>query len=581
MALFTKESLELLRSRIDLVEALSPYLQLKRQGAVYKALCPFHEEKSPSFMVKAHDSHYHCFGCGAHGDAIQFLMTHLRMGFSESVELLAEKFQVPLETGDKSDSSAMPRAMLREALAAATRFYHLYLLHTIEGHEALEYLYQRGLDLSFLRTFQIGLAPRDSDLFFAAMQEQKISPEALREAGFFAQSGRLLFFDRVTIPIQDALGSVIGFSARKFRPNASGPKYLNTPETILFKKSKVLFGFHSSRKKIAKERRALIVEGQIDALRLIFAGFDWTVAGQGTAFGEGHVQELLQLGLHEVFLALDGDSAGQEAAVKIGHLFQKEGIDVKVVLLAAGKDPDLILREEGPKAWEVLLGQAVDYLTFLLRHTAQSLNIQTPAGKNEWIQGLVQRIRDWNHPLMVHESLKKLAKMTSTPEELLGIPQAPLPAAYLPYAPKSPLLQIDPDRILEADLLLWLFLMGESQPELIDLARRYLTPEHFRISVARALFVRYLTAQERDLLSLALDPEEQQFLSEMFQKKVNREKAKEYMLATVQKILERSWMAAREEIKRKIGAGGLTDGEMLMLAKEFDELKRHKPNPSF
>lgn len=577
MALFTKESLELLRSRIDLVEVLSPYIQLKRQGTVYKALCPFHEEKTPSFMVKVHDTHYHCFGCGAHGDAIQFLMTHLRMGFAESVELLAEKFHVPLEAGESSEQTLFPRSMIREALSSAMQFFHLYLLHTPEGHEALEYLYQRGLDLSFLRTFQFGLAPKDSDLFVAAMQAQNISLEAMREAGLFAQSGRPLFFDRIVIPIQDALGSVIGFSARKFRTQATGPKYLNTPETMLFKKSKVLFGLHASRKRIAKERRVLVVEGQIDALRLVFAGFDWVVAGQGTAFGEGHVQELLQLGVREVYLALDGDLAGQEAAAKIGHLFQKEGVDVKVVPLQEGKDPDLVLREEGVQGWDALLAQSVDYLTFLLRHTSRTLNIQTPAGKNEWVQGLVQRIRDWNHPLMVYESLKRLAKMTSTPEELLGIGKAPLPVPIMDRNVSSTGVEVDPERILEADLLRWLLLMGESQPELITLAARNVKLEQFRVPVARALFARYLSAEQKDLLSLSMDVEEQRFVSEIFQKRVNREKAKECMIATLQKMLERSWLAEREGIKRKIAAGGLTDEAMLALAKEFDELKRNKP----
>lgn len=572
--MYSKNSLEQLRGKIDLVEVLSPYIQLKRAGAVYKALCPFHEEKSPSFMIKPGDSHYHCFGCGAHGDAIQFLMTHLRMSFSEAVESLAEKFHVPLETGEEKQEG-IPKATLKEALLKASLLYHFYLLHTEEGHQALEYLYSRGLDLAFIRRFQIGLAPSQG-LFSEAMKQHHISDEILREAGFFSQSGRLLFSGRIAIPIRDVLGSIIGFSARKYKPDAQGPKYINTPETPLFKKSKILFGLNDSRKKIAKEKKVLIVEGQIDALRLIAAGFDWTVAGQGTAFGEDQVRELVQIGVRQVILALDGDSAGQEAAVKIGHLFQKEGIDVRCAALPPGQDPDLILREEGPEAWGKILEKSVEYLQFLIRHFSQKIDVKTPAGKNELIQVLTQRIREWNHPLMVHETLRKLAQLTQTPEALIDIPELPGKS----YLKKGPVVKtsIDADRILEADLLLWLLLMGQSDPSLIQIAEANLTPSHLRDPIARSLFERYLSLPgERDLLSLAIEPEHQQLLGEIFQKRVNREKAKEHLIDTVQRILDRAWFAEREAVRTKIASGTCSEEELLALAKQFDVLKKNRP----
>ena len=290
---FSRDSLELLRSRVDLVEVLNPYIKLSKAGAAYKALCPFHEERSASFVIQKGDSHYHCFGCGAHGDAIQFLMTHLKMSFTEAVESLADKFQVQLEEVKTSDAPQGPsKAMLKDALDKGAEFYHFYLCHTLEGHAALDYLYTRGLDLDFIRKFQFGLAPKSSGLFANAMREMKIPSDILEGAGLMVR-GREFFSDRITIPIRDALGSVIGFSARKYKTDTFGGKYINTCETTLFKKSKVLFGLSYSRKTIAAEHKALIVEGQIDALRLIEAGFNWTVAGQGTAFGEEHIEELI------------------------------------------------------------------------------------------------------------------------------------------------------------------------------------------------------------------------------------------------------------------------------------------------
>lgn len=583
MGTFSRESLELLRSRIDLVEVLSPYLKLQRSGAAYKALCPFHEEKTPSLIIQRGDSHYHCFGCGAHGDAIQFLMTHLRMSFSEAVESLAERFQVQLEEVQEDRPKGPPKAALKDALERACRFYQFVLLHTMEGHVALDYLYSRGIDLEFIQTFQLGLAPKTPNLFLKAMWEQRISNAILEEAGLLSK-GREFFSDRITIPIRDAVGAVIGFSARKFKTDTFGGKYINTPETPLFKKSKVLFGLSFSRRQIAKERRALIVEGQIDALRLIHSGFNWTVAGQGTAFGEDHVKELVHLGVRQAYLAFDGDTAGREAAVKVGNLFQKEGIEVLVVPLPEKCDPDLILQEKGPEEWQKSLEASVDYLTFLVAHLSKSINVQSPAGKNELVQTIAKKIREWDHPLMVHESLRKLAKITQTPESIIGTAEQNIPQLYIKRQASVTFTEVDPDRILEADLLRWLFLMGESLPALIPIAEANLKEDHFRVGAARKLFERYLTAvkenKPRDLLTLAIDleqAEQQLFLAEVLQKRVNREKTLSCFIETVQKILERHWMQQREEIKLKIYSGTCSEAEVLELARKFDELKRSRP----
>jgi DNA primase len=584
MGTFSRESLELLRSRIDLIEVIGPYVKLQRAGAAYKALCPFHEEKTPSFVVQKGDSHYHCFGCGAHGDAIQFLMTHLRMSFLESVESLAEKFHVQLEEVEGGDRPKGPsKALLKDALECACRFYQFCLLHTSEGHAALDYLYGRGIDLDFIRTFELGLAPKTPQLMQKAMWEHKISNAVLEEAGLISK-GREFFTDRITIPIRDPVGAIIGFSARKFKPETFGGKYINSPETVLFKKSKVLFGLSYCRKTIAKTRRALIVEGQIDALRLIYAGFNWTVAGQGTAFGEEQAKELIHLGVRQVYLALDGDNAGQDAAVKIGHIFQKEGIEVLVVPMPEKCDPDLLLQEKGPEEWQKLLEKSLDYLAFLVHRFSQSMNINSPAGKNELVHTIAKRIREWDHPLMVHESLRKLARLTQVPESMVGEPEENTPQIYIKRSASVTFAEIDPDRILEADLLRWLFLMGESCPELLSLAEQNLRPEHFRLNASRVLFDKYFAAAKenkpRDLLSLAIDlnaAEPQLFLAEVLQKKVNRERALPCFIETIQKILERHWMLQREEIKLKIYSGKCSEEEVLALAKRFDELKRERP----
>ena len=589
MAVFNKESLETLRQRVNLVEVLSSYVDLKKTGASYKGLCPFHDEKSPSFVVQKGDTHYHCFGCGAHGDSIQFLMTHQKMSFSDAVESLAQRFHVHLTKVDNQEEKPGPnKALLKEALDFACQFYQFSLLHTPEGHEALHYLYGRGIDLEFIKHFHIGFAPRTAGLFRKVMQAKNIRDDILMDAGLLSSNKdgqwREFFSDRIMFPIHHSVGDVIGFSGRKYKEETFGGKYVNTPETVLFKKSRVLFGLNYSRKRIAKERKAIIVEGQIDALRLIQEGFNFTVAGQGTAFGEGHVKELINLGVNQVFLALDSDKAGQEAAAKIGHLFQKEGVEVRVASLPPGQDPDSFLREQGPQAFSKKLEECSDYLSFLVKHLSKDLNLDSPAAKNELVHNAAKLIREWDHPVMVHETLRKLAHMMKVPEDYVGVGREQVPNIYIKQSASIGAQTIDPDRILETDLLRWLVLLGQEQTKLMDLARANLKKEDLHVSICQKIFEllmgNYENHRPSDLLSLAIDlddAEGQLVLSGLVQKMVNRERAEQQLIETIQRILDRNWMEKREQIKVRIHNSQCSDEEAIQMAKQFDDLKRNPP----
>lgn len=587
MKTYTKESLERLRSRIDLIEVLSPYITFSKSGAYFKACCPFHEEKTPSFIVQRNDSHYHCFGCSAHGDAISFLMNYQKMSFIEAVDFLADKFGVNLEVNEDDGSSSGPsKKILKEVLDIASRFYHFLLLHSSEGHSALKYLYDRGIDQNFIKTFQIGLSLKNPNLLQNYMKEKKISLELLSQAGLIKNFDipKDFFTERIMFPIRDAMGAVIGFSARKYMEETLGPKYVNTYETLLFKKSRILFGLNYSRKNIAKQRKVIVVEGQIDALRLIYCGFSITVASQGTAFTHEHIKELINLGVNQAYLAFDPDNAGIEAAIKTGDLFQKNAIETYIVQLPPNMDPDTVLIEYGPKYFEKILDQSNDYLTFLVETFSKKINVKSPAGKNELVQLIVERIKGWDHPLMVHESLRKLAKLTQIPENMI----ASADDSYDVYIKKQsnlPFSEIDPDLILETDLLRILFLQGQSKKELIVIAKNNLKEEHFKVKICKNLFIKYMAYFQdnttKDLLSFAIDldtAEERFFLSEMLQKKINVDKVKENFIKTVQQILDRFWMESREEIKLKIHNASTSDEEVINLAKKFDEIKNNRPS---
>ncbi len=589
MPIFSKESLETLRQRIDLVDVLSSHLDLKRTGSAYKALCPFHDEKTPSFMLQKGDSHYHCFGCGAHGDAISFLMTHLKLNFYDAVENLAQRYHVHLETVEGGKENKGPnKTVLKEALDHACRFFHFYLLHTEEGHKAQRYLHSRDLNLDFINQFHIGLAPAMPGLFRKFMHTKFIKDETLAEAGLIApgkEGGwRDFFYDRITFSIRDAAGAVIGFSARKYKEATFGGKYVNTPETPLFKKSKVLFGLNYCRRRIAKERKVLIVEGQIDALRLIQAGFTITVAGQGTAFGIGHVKELVALGIQEVYLALDADEAGKAAAKKIGDLFMMEGIEARVVQMPAGMDPDAYVRKSGAPSFLQLMEASSDYLTFLVEYESKQHKLDSAGGKNSLVYAIAQQIREWPHEVMRYESLRKLAHLTKVPEDIVLRDQTMQTNLYIKKSGTAGLLSIDPERILETDFLRLLLLFGETRRDFVEIGMNNLTQEDLRVPLCKIFYKTYLdlfqSQRPRDLLSLASsidDLEGQVLITEILHKKINKDRIEEYYFEIIQKILDRNWMQKREEVKMKIQSGQSSDEEVLELVKEFDALKANPP----
>lgn len=589
MGLFSKRCLEELRDKVDLSEVISSYIDMKRAGASYKGLCPFHNEKSPSFIVQKGDTHYHCFGCGAHGDAMSFLMNYLKLTFVEAVEMLAGKFGVALEYEEGSQKNEGPDLKpLKHALNLTKELFHFHLLHTDEGHHALDYLYKRGLDLSFIEMFQIGLAPKNEALTMAFYRDKKIPKDVLMTSGLVKESkmGKLypFFSSRVMFPIEDISGNTIGFSGRSIDPEARGGKYINTPETPLFKKSKLLYGLNYSRKRIAKDQKAIIVEGQIDALRLIQEGLNLTVAGQGTAFGSGHVDGLKKLGVKHVYIAFDGDTAGRAASVKVGQLFQKVGVEVSVARFKDNEDPDTVLSERGLDDLMDILKNATPYIQFLVEELSGEEKAQTPAGKNRLATKACEMIRSWDHPLMIHEALKELATLLDVPEEFVNPDYKSKPKPLPPKPPQKPTGKLNGNRVLECDLIRWLFVMvEEDRDNVIKLIDENVKDKIFRDEACKKLFLHMFEAVKQgktfDIFDLSqmVEKEDQILIDQIVKKRVNIERTRAGVTLAIEKILEREWMIEREEIKSKIQKGDGSEEEILDLAKKFDEIKKNKP----
>ena len=584
MARYTKESVQRLREAVDIVDLISRYVPLKRAGVAWKGLCPFHDEKTPSFTVNKASKHYHCFGCGAHGDSVAFLMEHERLEFKQALEFLSERFGVPLELDRQEEERGVSKARLRAVNEEANHFFHTCLLHSKEASGAREYLQGRRLSLAFLQAFSIGYAPSAPGLLISHLRRSGFSEEEMALAGLLTKHEdrvREFFSERITFPILDTLGHTIGFSARKWREETFGGKYINTRETELFTKSRVLFGLFHSKRRMMKDRVACLVEGQLDALRLIEAGFDFTVATLGTAFGVPHVEQLRAMGVEEVYLAFDQDAAGMASAEKAGHLLMKKGVGVKVVRFEGHKDPDELLASEGKSAFFQALASASEYIPFMIDRSKGASDWSSPREKDAAVRRLADLVREWENPIHVYETFRQIAALAKVPESLLKVGFTPAVAA--PAAPVSEKAN-EADLVLELDLVRWLLLVGPEQSQLVQECVDHLAPEAFLHEVPRKLFslsVERLRLGERPgLMSFAEEVDIESIsatMQSLLRHRQKPEKAPALLFETIKRIKERNWLSAREEIHRRMEDPSLGEEALVDLARQFDDLMKSPP----
>jgi DNA primase len=324
-----------------MVELVGARTQLKRAGGRYTGRCPFHEERTPSFSVNPQDKLYYCFGCGAGGDAITFVRETEQLDFTQAVEWLSDRFRIPLEYEEgtpASDSRRRRRERMATLLERATSFYERHLWDTDLGEPARSYLHSRGFAEEVCREFRLGVAPGGATLVRSALKEG-FTRDELSAAGLVNRRGNDYFNGRLLFPLADPRGRVCGFQARRLRDDDPIPaKYVNSPEGELFRKGDLLYGLDKARRAMAKQDRAVVVEGNTDVLALRQAGFEPVVASMGTALTENQLRELSRL-THRLYLCFDADAAGQDATLRGMELATKRGLEVYVVPLPAGTDP--------------------------------------------------------------------------------------------------------------------------------------------------------------------------------------------------------------------------------------------------
>jgi DNA primase len=419
-------------ARTDLVDLIGTRVTLKRAGSNHKGLCPFHDEKTPSFTVSADKGFYKCFGCGAYGNAIDFVMQYENRDFLDAIEILAEmqNLEIPVERGaEPADDSERLFDVLREA----DQFYRQKLR---ESPGAVAYLKTRGIDGATAGRFAIGFAPDG----WSALQEQLGSDhqsiDRLITAGLVAanEQGRTYdrFRNRIMFPIRDGRGRVVGFGGRLLEPGE--PKYLNSPDTPLFDKSRTLYGLYEARNKPGRPERLIVVEGYIDVIALDQFGLGPAVATMGTAATSDNMRQLTRLSDKVVF-CFDGDRAGREAAWRAVESILPFGggkVTIEFVLLPDGEDPDSFVRTHGAEAFEAELANAIGLSTFMVRHAGHGLNLASADGRSRLIttlQPLLKRLAGGHYrDLVIAELADAIGMARSLVEELVERE----PAAKLP-----------------------------------------------------------------------------------------------------------------------------------------------------
>ena len=386
--MISDESLERVKQAADIVEVVSAHTDLRRQGARWVGLCPFHEERTPSFSVNAAEKLYHCFGCGVGGDTIKFVEEKEGLGFAEAVELLADRYGIELQREQedpRAEARRQQRRRLGELLDRTAGFYAHYLWDSEEAGKARAYLAERGLGEETLRAFAVGYAPSAWDTMLLRGQRAGFKVEELRSVGL-AQRGRGggeydRFRERIMFPIRDRRGRTLGFGGRAMRSD-QGAKYVNTAETDFFHKSQMLYGIDLAKEAVAKSGRVVVVEGYTDVLALHQAGIAEAVGVMGTAITEEQVAALSGM-VDEVVLALDADSAGQEAMLRAQRVAAGRKMRLRVAAMPAGEDPaEMIAGEGGAERFRGLVEAAVDLPAFQVGLVLDATDVSSPAERD-------------------------------------------------------------------------------------------------------------------------------------------------------------------------------------------------------
>ena len=415
MARISEQTIEQIRSAADVVEVVSAYVELKKRGRNFFGLCPFHNEKSASFSVNQERQIYKCFGCGAGGGSINFIMEIENLDFVESLRHLADQYGIQLEIDNIPGQSRDLVTQLMD-IHENTAMYYLKNLSTNEGKEVFQHLQNRGLTKETIQYFKLGYSMDSFDALKNNLQQGKFSSESLSKCGLIINNERG-YFDRfrarIMFSIANTNGKTIAFAGRVFKKDDPA-KYVNSPETPIYNKSKLLYGLWASKEDIRKKEYAIVVEGYLDYLQLYQAGIKNVVAVSGTSFTDEHAK-LIKRFCKKIYMAYDGDTAGVSAAIRAGYILMKFGLEPKIISVPTGKDPDDWVKDDGPEPFNNAVENASGLLEFHTQNTRH--DVSSPTGMSQFIQRVIGDLVQIEDPVLRELHARSLASLTKVSEE--------------------------------------------------------------------------------------------------------------------------------------------------------------------
>ena len=526
---YSDDIIEEVRMKNDIVDVISQYVKLTRKGSSYFGLCPFHNEKTPSFSVTPSKQMYYCFGCGAGGNVYNFIMEYENYSFGEALSHLADRAGVELpkiEYSREAREKAEERATLLEINKLAAQYFY-YQLRREGGKTAYGYLTGRGLSEETIRKFGLGYSDKYSDDLYKYLKGKGYSDELLRESGLFNVDERRgmydKFWNRVIFPIMDVNNRVIGFGGRVMGDGK--PKYLNSPETKIFDKSRNLYGLNVAR--TTRKNYLILCEGYMDVISMHQAGFTNAVASLGTALTSGHAS-LLKRYTQEVLLLYDSDEAGQKAALRGIPILRGAGLRPKVVNLAPYKDPDEFIKAEGMEAFEKRLENAMNYFLFEVQVLEKEYDFNDPESKTEFYRAIAEKLLEFPEELERNNYIESISKKYQIlPEDLRRMVNNMALSGRRVTQPKAENLT-DRKKARKKEsgkeasqklMLTWL----TSYPKMFETISGYITPDDFTTplyqEVAKLLFAQYEeehAVNPAKLLNRFTDSEEQKEVTSLF-----------------------------------------------------------------
>ena len=525
---YSDDLIEEIRMKNDIVDVISGYVRLQKKGSSYFGLCPFHNEKSPSFSVSPGKQMYYCFGCGAGGNVFTFIMEYENFTFMEAVKYLADRAGIKLpeqEYSREARAAADLKTVLLEVNKKAASFYY-YQLRQESGKQAYDYLKNRALSDETMKAFGLGYSSKYSDSLYRYLKEKGYSDQILKEAGLFTfderQGMRDKFWNRVMFPIMDVNNRVIGFGGRVM--GDAKPKYLNSPETKIFDKSRNLYGLNIARK--TRKNYLIICEGYMDVISLHQAGFNNAVASLGTALTSGHAS-LMRRYTKEVLLTYDSDEAGQKAALRGIPILREAGICPRIVNLSPYKDPDEFIKAEGKEAFEERLENAMNYFLFEVQVMEKEYDLSDPEGKTRFYRAIAAKLLEFPEELERNNYIESISeKYRIRQEDLRRM------VNHMALSGSRPAIQTrngsgekkkqqkktEGKEAAQKLMLTWL----TSYPNMFDTIKGYIGPEDFTTPLYHQVASMLFEQQEKGevnpakLLNRFTDSEEQKEVTSLF-----------------------------------------------------------------